>query len=208
MERLRLRHARRRSRRAARPSGSARPHPRVALGRLRRDRALPDASRRRARREDRDRLRHDAMSDETRGQPRRDRHRAWCKADLATRTADRPKWFAENAAGFFGADLPGVRVSPEFTEFMIRQCLDCSARATVAVLSDRLHQRSPRSAESDRRSSVDRSRRPRYPGAARALRAQDCAAAATEHVAGVRERRARALRDARRPIERRPARVR
>jgi pimeloyl-ACP methyl ester carboxylesterase len=51
--------------------------------------------------------------------------------DLAARTADRPKWFAENAAGFFGADVPGVRVSPEFTEFMIRQCLDCSARATV-----------------------------------------------------------------------------
>ena len=53
------------------------------------------------------------------------------KADLAARTADRPKWFAENAAGFFGAHLPGVRVSPEFAEFMIRQCLDCSARATV-----------------------------------------------------------------------------
>jgi len=53
------------------------------------------------------------------------------KTDLAARTADRPKWFAENAAGFFGVDLPGVRVSPAFTEFMIRQCLDCSARATV-----------------------------------------------------------------------------
>ena len=51
--------------------------------------------------------------------------------DLAARTADRPKWFAENAAGFFGADVPGGRVSPEFTEFVIRQCLDCSARATV-----------------------------------------------------------------------------
>ena len=31
---------------------------------------------------------------------------ALVQADLATRTADRPKWFAENAAGFFGADLP------------------------------------------------------------------------------------------------------
>lgn len=33
--------------------------------------------------------------------------------------------------GFFGADLPGIHVSPELTEFVIRQCLDCSARATV-----------------------------------------------------------------------------
>jgi len=56
---------------------------------------------------------------------------ALVQADLAMRTADRPKWFAENAAGFFGADLPGIRVSPEFREFMIRQCLDCSARATT-----------------------------------------------------------------------------
>jgi non-heme chloroperoxidase len=47
---------------------------------------------------------------------------ALVQADLATRTADRPKWFAENAAGFFGADLPGIRVSSEFTEFVIRQC--------------------------------------------------------------------------------------
>jgi non-heme chloroperoxidase len=53
------------------------------------------------------------------------------QADLATRTADRPKWFAEHAGGFFGAGLPGIRVSPQLTEFMIRQCLDCSARATV-----------------------------------------------------------------------------
>ena len=37
----------------------------------------------------------------------------------------------KNAAGFFGADSPGVRVSPEFADFMIRQCLDCSARSTV-----------------------------------------------------------------------------
>ena len=53
------------------------------------------------------------------------------QADLAARTADRPRWYADNAAGFFGSDLPGVRVSAEFTEFVIRQCLDCSARATV-----------------------------------------------------------------------------
>jgi non-heme chloroperoxidase len=33
--------------------------------------------------------------------------------------------------GFFGAGLPGIHISPEFTEFVIRQCLDCSARATV-----------------------------------------------------------------------------
>jgi len=53
------------------------------------------------------------------------------QADLARRTADRPRWFAENAGGFFGVGLPGVHVSPEHTEFVIRQCLDCSARATV-----------------------------------------------------------------------------
>jgi len=53
------------------------------------------------------------------------------QTDLAARTADRAKWYADNAAGFFGADLPGVRVSAEFTEFVIRQCLHCSARATV-----------------------------------------------------------------------------
>jgi pimeloyl-ACP methyl ester carboxylesterase len=55
------------------------------------------------------------------------------RADLAMRTADRPKWYADNAAGFFGVGLPGIRMSPEFTEFVIRQCLDCSARATVQV---------------------------------------------------------------------------
>ena len=53
------------------------------------------------------------------------------RADLQRRTADRPKWFAANAAGFFGTDLPGITVSPEFTDYVIRQCLDCSARATA-----------------------------------------------------------------------------
>ena len=73
-----------------------------------------------------DRVRHDALSDETHGQPGRHRPRL-VEADLATRTADRPKWFADNAAGFFGVGMPGIRVSPEFSEFVIRQCLDCSA---------------------------------------------------------------------------------
>ena len=58
--------------------------------------------------------------------------RALIEADMAVRTADRPKWFADNAAGFFGIGLPGVSVSPEMTQFMIRQCLDCSARAAAA----------------------------------------------------------------------------
>jgi pimeloyl-ACP methyl ester carboxylesterase len=56
---------------------------------------------------------------------------ALVEADLAIRTADRPRWFADNAAGFFGTGLPGIRLSAEFTEFVIRQCLDCSARATA-----------------------------------------------------------------------------
>lgn len=59
--------------------------------------------------------------------------RALMEADLVARTADRPKWFAKHAEGFFGLGLPGISVSPEFTRFMIGQCLDCSARATVDV---------------------------------------------------------------------------
>jgi non-heme chloroperoxidase len=57
--------------------------------------------------------------------------RALVDADMAVRTADRAKWFADNASGFFGVGLPGIRISPELTQFMIRQCLDCSARATA-----------------------------------------------------------------------------
>lgn len=59
--------------------------------------------------------------------------RAFMEADLAVRTADRPKWFADNADGFFGVGLPGVAVSPEFVQFMIGQCLDCSAKATTDI---------------------------------------------------------------------------
>ena len=55
--------------------------------------------------------------------------RALMEADMAARMADRPRWFAANADGFFGIGLPGVKVSPELVQFMIRQCLDCSARA-------------------------------------------------------------------------------
>lgn len=58
-----------------------------------------------------------------------DRH--LMEADLAMRTADRPQWFADNADGFFGTGLPGVTVSQPLVQFMIRQCLDCSARAAV-----------------------------------------------------------------------------
>jgi non-heme chloroperoxidase len=57
--------------------------------------------------------------------------RAPMQADLTVRTADRPQWFADNAAGFFGLGLPGVQVSEGFKRFMIEQCLDCSARAAV-----------------------------------------------------------------------------
>jgi non-heme chloroperoxidase len=59
--------------------------------------------------------------------------RALMEADLALRTSDRPKWFADNANAFFGSGLPGVSVSPEMVQFMIRQCLDCSARAATAL---------------------------------------------------------------------------
>lgn len=59
--------------------------------------------------------------------------RALMEADMAVRTADRPKWFSANADAFFGVGLPGISVSPEFVQYMIRQCLDCSARAAAAV---------------------------------------------------------------------------
>jgi non-heme chloroperoxidase len=59
--------------------------------------------------------------------------RTLMEADMAVRTADRPKWFADNAGGFFGLGLPGVSISPEFVRFMIGQCLDCSATAASEV---------------------------------------------------------------------------
>jgi pimeloyl-ACP methyl ester carboxylesterase len=57
--------------------------------------------------------------------------RAWMEADLAIRTADRAKWYADNAEGFFGANLPDVAVSSEWRQYMIAQCLQCSPRATA-----------------------------------------------------------------------------
>jgi non-heme chloroperoxidase len=54
------------------------------------------------------------------------------EADLTRRTKDRAKWFADNADSFFGNGLPTVAVSPECVQFMIRECLSCSARATSA----------------------------------------------------------------------------
>jgi pimeloyl-ACP methyl ester carboxylesterase len=54
------------------------------------------------------------------------------EADLAARTADRARWFAENADAFFGVGLSGVTVSRDFREYMIRECLTCSPHATRA----------------------------------------------------------------------------
>jgi non-heme chloroperoxidase len=58
--------------------------------------------------------------------------RALMEADLIARTCDRARWFADNADGFFGIGLPGIVVSAEFREHMIRECLSCSAHATRA----------------------------------------------------------------------------
>ena len=58
--------------------------------------------------------------------------RTLMEADLAVRTADRARWFADNADGFFGIGLPGVAVSRELREHMIRECLTCSPHATRA----------------------------------------------------------------------------
>lgn len=56
--------------------------------------------------------------------------RALMEPGLEARTADRPKWYAQNADSFFGVGLPGVAVSAELKQFLIQQCLDCSPRAT------------------------------------------------------------------------------
>ena len=64
-------------------------------------------------------------------------------ADLATRTADRPKWFADNAAGFFGVGLPGIRVSPEIHRVRDSPVPRLLSACDRPVLPDRLHQRSP-----------------------------------------------------------------
>src|SRR5262249_18836295 len=53
------------------------------------------------------------------------------EADLLARTADRPRWFARNAPEFFGIGLPGIEVSRELVELLVRQCLDCSPRAAA-----------------------------------------------------------------------------
>jgi non-heme chloroperoxidase len=58
--------------------------------------------------------------------------RALMEMDLAVRTADRARWFADHADGFFGIGLPGATVSSEFREHMIRECLTCSPHATRA----------------------------------------------------------------------------
>lgn len=57
--------------------------------------------------------------------------RALMEADMAARTADRAKWYANHADSFFGVGLPGIAISPEFVQFMIGQCLGCSARAAT-----------------------------------------------------------------------------
>ena len=53
------------------------------------------------------------------------------EGDMAARTLDRPKWFADHADGFFGIGLPGIQVSRELTQYLIGQLLDCSARAAA-----------------------------------------------------------------------------
>ena len=86
--------------------------------------------------------------------------RALMEADLAARTADRPRWLADNADGFFGVGLPGVSVSPELAQFMIRQMPGLLGAGRGRVLPHRLHHRpAPRAAEADR-PDPDRPRRP------------------------------------------------
>ncbi|MEU9125164.1 alpha/beta hydrolase [Streptomyces sp. NPDC048506] len=54
-------------------------------------------------------------------------------AVLAERTADRPRWMAQNAQAFFATHL-GNKISTELIEWTVQRCLDCSAKAAVEVL--------------------------------------------------------------------------
>ncbi|MBO2463365.1 alpha/beta fold hydrolase [Actinomadura violacea] len=54
-------------------------------------------------------------------------------ASLADRTADRPRWMAQNAQAFFGTHL-GNQVSAEMIEWTVQRCLDCSAVAAAEVI--------------------------------------------------------------------------
>ncbi|WP_409240197.1 alpha/beta fold hydrolase [Streptomyces sp. PA5.6] len=54
-------------------------------------------------------------------------------AMTAERTKDRPRWMAQNSQAFFATHL-GNSVSTELMDWMIRQCLDCSAIAAVEAV--------------------------------------------------------------------------
>ncbi|MFJ5552083.1 alpha/beta fold hydrolase [Streptomyces sp. NPDC093225] len=49
------------------------------------------------------------------------------------RTADRPRWMAQNAQAFFATHL-GNRVSSELVAWTVQKCLDCSAKAALEVV--------------------------------------------------------------------------
>ncbi|MEU5894614.1 alpha/beta fold hydrolase [Streptomyces venezuelae] len=52
----------------------------------------------------------------------------------AERTKDRPRWMAQNSQAFFATHL-GNNVSTGLMDWMVRQCLDCSAIAAVEAVN-------------------------------------------------------------------------
>jgi pimeloyl-ACP methyl ester carboxylesterase len=50
---------------------------------------------------------------------------------VAERRHDRAKWFADNAVPFLGTG--GIPVSPEYRQWLVQMCMQCSPRATSEV---------------------------------------------------------------------------
>jgi pimeloyl-ACP methyl ester carboxylesterase len=53
------------------------------------------------------------------------------EALVAERRHDRAKWFTENAVPFLGTN--GIPVSPEYRQWLVQLCMQCSPRATSEV---------------------------------------------------------------------------
>ena len=60
------------------------------------------------------------------------------EADLAQLRADRPKWFADRAQGYFATHL-GNNASPALIDHLIRQCLSASPYVTLEVQRQLFH---------------------------------------------------------------------
>ena len=93
--------------------------------------------------------------------------------------------------------ISGVSVSPEFVQFMIGQCLDCSARRR-GILSYRIHHRPAPRRTGGHGAHTRHPRRSRHAGTPRYLRSPDGGAGAGQSVHRLRECGARTVREPRR----------